>query len=610
MNRKTRRAGLKSNKSAATTALADDGGDAFATDELMAHADRHYQQGRPEQAEIVCNKIVAREPAHAGALNLLGLLLQESGRHRLAVKTLNKAIAADPLNAASHYNIAAACQTLGRTGEAVRHFNDAIAFGTRENPPEKLILQSPVIAACVSRIEERWPLPVRSDELFSPMALAEIANDLFLRCALAAVLLRGVALERLLAPLRAKLLGLAHADLLGAEPFGPNLVPLLAALAQQYFTNEYVFVQSEEETRQSVQLRDLLLRKSAAHEIIPPHLIGAVAAYFPLHELPDAAALLQRDWPQEIAAVIRQQLREPLAEREDRGQIPALTPVDDAVSLQVMNQYEENPYPRWTINPLAALVRNVPAHADADASKEILIAGCGSGRHPLEVAQLFPGAQVLAVDISLPGLAYARRKTREAGLNNVNYAQADILKLSALGRSFDRVEAVGVLHHLAEPEFGWRVLLSLLRLNGVMRIGLYSETARQAMVEARALIAERGYRPTAEDIRKCRQEILRDYDKRRWWRLIESGDFYSISGCRDLLFNVMEHRFTIPRIKAFLDEQNLSFLGFDPEPWLVEKFHKQFPDAAALTDLGKWQVFETENPQAFRFMYVFSVRKN
>jgi tetratricopeptide (TPR) repeat protein len=244
MNRKTRRAGLKSNKSAATTALADDGGDAFATDELMAHADRHYQQGRPEQAEIVCNKIVAREPAHAGALNLLGLLLQESGRHRLAVKTLNKAIAADPLNAASHYNIAAACQTLGRTGEAVRHFNDAIAFGTRENPPEKLILQSPVIAACVSRIEERWPLPVRSDELFSPMALAEIANDLFLRCALAAVLLRGVALERLLAPLRAKLLGLAHADLLGAKPFGPNLVPLLAALAQQYFTNEYVFVQA------------------------------------------------------------------------------------------------------------------------------------------------------------------------------------------------------------------------------------------------------------------------------------------------------------------------------------------------------------------------------
>jgi SAM-dependent methyltransferase len=610
MNRKTRRAGLKSASSATTDVLAEEGRGTLSAAELVAHAERLRHQRQAEQAEIVCNKVLAREPAHADALNLLGLLLQESGRHRLAVKTLSKAIAGDPFNAASHYNIGAAYQTLGRTGEAVQHFNDAIAFGTRENPPEKLILQSPVIAACISRIEERWPLPIPSDELFSPTALAEIADDLFLRCALATVLLRGVGLERLLAPLRAKLLGSAHADLLGTKPIEPVLVPLLAALAQQCFTNEYIFVQSEEETRRSVQLCDLLLQKSVGRETIPAHLIGAVAAYFPLHQLPAAALLLQRAWPEKVAGLIRQQLREPFVEREDHRQIRALTPVDDAVSLQVMNQYEENPYPRWTSNPLAALARDRRADAEAEGVEKILIAGCGSGRHSLEVAQRFPEAQILAVDISLPGLAYARRKTREARLNNVDYAQADILKLGTLGRSFDRIEAVGVLHHLAEPEFGWRVLLSLLRPNGVMRIGLYSETARQAVIEARGLIAERGYRPTTEDIHKYRQEILRDYDKRRWWRLIESGDFYSISGCRDLLFNVMEHRFTIPRIKAFLDEQNLSFLGFDPEPGILEKFQKQFPDAAALTDLDTWHVFETENPQAFRFMYVFCVRKN
>ena len=46
-----------------------------------------------------------------------------------------------------------------------------------------------------------------------------------------------------------------------------------------------------------------------------------------------------------------------------------------------------------------------------------------------QVAQVFPEARVLAVDISLPSLAYARRKTREEGLRNIAYAQADILKL-------------------------------------------------------------------------------------------------------------------------------------------------------------------------------------
>ena len=41
-----------------------------------------------------------------------------------------------------------------------------------------------------------------------------------------------------------------------------------------------------------------------------------------------------------------------------------------------------------------------------------------------------------------------------------------------------------------------------------MQVGLYSESARQNVVAARALIAERGYRPIPEDIRRCREEIL------------------------------------------------------------------------------------------------------
>jgi hypothetical protein len=43
-------------------------------------------------------------------------------------------------------------------------------------------------------------------------------------------------------------------------------------------------------------------------------------------------------------------------------------------------------------------------------------------------------------------------------------------------------------------------------------------------------------------------------------------DFYSMSGCHDIFFNVMEHRFTILKIKAFLHEHGLSFLGFELDP--------------------------------------------
>ena len=65
-----------------------------------------------------------------------------------------------------------------------------------------------------------------------------------------------------------------------------------------------------------------------------------------------------------------------------------------------------------------------------------------------------------------------------------------------------------MLHHLADPQAGWRVLLSLLRPGGVMHIGLYSELARQDVVRARAFIAERGYGQTADDIRRCRQDLF------------------------------------------------------------------------------------------------------
>ena len=86
-----------------------------------------------------------------------------------------------------------------------------------------------------------------------------------------------------------------------------------------------------------------------------------------------------------------------------------------------------------------------------------------------------------------------------------------------------------------------------------MLAGLYGATARQSLTAARAFIAESGYCATAEDIRTCRQQLIQRSGMPRF------RDFSSTSGCRDLLFNVMEHQFTIPQIEAFLDENRLTF---------------------------------------------------
>jgi SAM-dependent methyltransferase len=289
-----------------------------------------------------------------------------------------------------------------------------------------------------------------------------------------------------------------------------------------------------------------------------------------------------------------------MEEQEDRAVIPALTLVDDAVSKQVRQQYEDNPYPRWTT---LAPASPQPVDVKDEPGLDILIAGCGSGLQAIETAQRRPLARVLAVDISLTSLAYARRKTREAGLSNVTYAQADILRLAAIGRSFNRIETVGVLHHLADPLAGWRGLLALLRPGGTMELGLYSERGRRFVVAARAQIAERGYRATPTDIRRFRQELIGRNEAPA------CPDFFSTSGCRDLFFHVMEHRFSIPQIAHFLAEQGLEFLGFDVEASVLEKFHRRYASPGAERDLACWHEFEDANPLTFFSMYRFSVRK-
>ena len=237
---------------------------------------------------------------------------------------------------------------------------------------------------------------------------------------------------------------------------------------------------------------------------------------------------------------------------------------------------------------------------------EILIAGCGTGQHSVETARQFPEARVLAIDLSLSSLSYAARKTQELGLKNLEYAQADILKLQSISRNFDVIEAAGVLHHLPEPMAGWRILLSMLRPGGFMRIGLYSKLARQDIVVAREFIAKRDYRPSTEDIRRCRYELATSAPPSKVVNLL---DFFSTSSCRDLLFHVQEHQFTLPDIADFLRGNELEFLGFDLPVGTLRSFRQRFPDSRTMNDLALWHTFELENPSLFTSMYQFWVRK-
>jgi 2-polyprenyl-3-methyl-5-hydroxy-6-metoxy-1,4-benzoquinol methylase len=380
-----------------------------------------------------------------------------------------------------------------------------------------------------------------------------------------------------------------------------DILPLACALARQCFLNEYVFACSEGETERLARLTASLAAALSAGQPTSPLQLAVVAAYASLDSVLPTEALLARDWPRPLKDVLVRQVEEPATERRLRAAIPRLTPIKDSVSRAVQAQYEDHPYPRWTFSSA-----KVPSWAPFASAREILIAGCGTGRQLCEMASLNTSAHVLAVDLSLASLSYATRKAQELGLKNVEIAQADILELGSLGRSFDFIDSSGVLHHLGDPWAGWRVLLSLLRPQGAMRVALYSELARRPLVAARAFIAERGYSGSTEDIRRFRQDALAAPDL-----AIPTGshDFYTISSCRDLLFHVQETRMTLPEIKAFLAQNGLEFLGFDIASTALEAFRNRFPHAGAHTDLDCWHLFEQEWPSVFVGMYQFDVKK-
>jgi 2-polyprenyl-3-methyl-5-hydroxy-6-metoxy-1,4-benzoquinol methylase len=302
----------------------------------------------------------------------------------------------------------------------------------------------------------------------------------------------------------------------------------------------------------------------------------------------------------DIESLARRQIDEPSEEKRLASTIPTIARADDPVSLKVRAQYEQNPYPRW-VRTQALFEPVMPG-----ASPRVLVAGCGTGQHAVATALRYPGGTVLAVDLSLASLAYAKRKSAELGIANVEYRQGDILALGTLGERFDVIECSGVLHHMAQPFEAWRVLASLRKPGGRMRIGLYSEAGRRQVVRARELIARHGFRPDPEGIRTARSEIRKDP---LLAQLARNEDFYSMSGCRDLLFHVHEQRFTLPEVESMIARLNLKFLGFEfPDSGAtLARYRARFPDDSQLTEIRNWQRLEAEFPDTFSRMYQFWV---
>ena len=240
----------------------------------------------------------------------------------------------------------------------------------------------------------------------------------------------------------------------------------------------------------------------------------------------------------------------------------------------------------------------------------ILVAGCGTGQEPISFALKYRNSEVVAVDLSRRSLAYGARMAHKLGVTNVRFLQTDILNLERLGERFHIISSAGVLHHMADPIAGWRVLADRLVPSGLMQVNLYSESARRPLAVAQEEIKRRGLKPIAENIRSFRTLILSGAFNSELTDFTAAKDFYSLSGCRDLLFHVKEHRFTVAQIREALAALGLVLIGFDlSKLHIPQHFQERSDHDSDMNDFATCERLEQLYPRAFLSMYRFWCHK-
>ena len=605
---------------------------------------------RPDEAEAAYRDAVNHGPGDPEYHYNLANLLRERNRLEEALGLYREAIRLRPTFVEAHENLARALFRLNRISETIEASRQVLrlqpdrsearrlmvaAFDhfvpTKYQPELESDLQACFVAPEVNpqylarisanQIAHKYRLRARLESDLDAL-LVDVSTDELLMNVLVKSVNADPMLERLLTALRRNLLFKFY----GATDMSVKQVALIVALGLQCFSNEYIFDAQPDEMEVINCLRTSLkqeLRNDAVASTALEKKLLLLVMYQPLHELTCATALAEidlNDWSEPMRPLISRTLMEPLAEQEIECDVESLHAIEDETSHAVRSQYEEHPYPRWLSLPrvdkkvLAAyLSQTFPHFTPPDflnATTELLVAGCGTGREPISIALGHENTNILAVDLSRRSLAYARRMADKMGVSNVRFLQADILALTDLEQQFHVIECAGVLHHMAQPLRGWQILVDLLVPAGVMKIGLYSELARASVVAAREAIRQKGISLNVSDIKAFRRSVMVGEVDPVIADLTNSEDFYSLSECRDLLFHTHEQRFNLLQIRQALEDLNLTFIGFEfPAPQAKQRYRERFPKDPDLLDLEAWHRFEQLNPQLFAGMYVLWCQK-
>ena len=346
-------------------------------------AEAHYnlgnaikELGRLEEAEAIYTQAISLKSDYTEAYNNLGITLQELGRLEEAEESCRQAIAIAFNFAEAHYNLGNTLKELGRKEEAIESYKKAIALkpdfaeayvnialalsGTvfrKPNPDIQELITSildqktyvrprDISTAAISllkfdpALKTVFLMHAESDlRLLLQKVISDLSEVPLLLKLMSVCPIADLELEALLTDIRSVLLA-TTSEITGSSEF----LRFQSALALQCFTNEYVYVQTDNETKALGTLEAVVKESLLKREQPSPQAILCLAAYKALHDYEWSDLLTMTP---DIEDVFARQAVEPKQELRLKSDIPILQEITDKVSSKVRQQYEKNPYPRW-----------------------------------------------------------------------------------------------------------------------------------------------------------------------------------------------------------------------------------------------------------------------
>ena len=256
----------------------------------------------------------------------------------------------------------------------------------------------------------------------------------------------------------------------------------------------------------------------------------------------------------------------------------------------VRRQYETYPYPeRDPADEAKRLIEGSPSHPveidhflyggrrDWSQPFRALVAGGGTGDGlimlAVKLADIGCPAEITYLDMSEASRAVAEARAKARGLGSIRFVTGDLLTAPEFG-PFDYIDCCGVLHHLADPDAGFRALAEALAPGGGIGLMVYAPHGRTGVYPLQAAFGRLLRDDAPEDQVRLARHVLGGLPETNWFRRngLLGDHRASDAGLYDLLLHSRDRPYTVAELAGALERAGLGVVSF-LEPARYDPLH-------------------------------------